>query len=144
MAETFFCVACILVEIVWSYRNQFIAVFEYQLIVGLINPNYNSNSRLVSFKSLFPSSSLSVSNFIVLLNQKKFIKIQNFSTEKTIPYLEFEPSSSGLAVGSLNHCIIGSSFVKFVTTQGLLLIKTYLNSLNLYITHESRQCYRSL
>jgi hypothetical protein len=56
MAETFFCVACFLVEKVWSYRHQFTAVFEYQLIVGLINPNYNSNSRLVFFESVFPSN----------------------------------------------------------------------------------------
>jgi Na+/melibiose symporter-like transporter len=52
-------------------RSAYSCFIEYQLIVGLINPNYNSNSRLVSFKSVFPSSGLWVSNFIVLLNQKK-------------------------------------------------------------------------
>jgi hypothetical protein len=35
-------------------------------------------------------------------------KIQKFSTEKTIPYPGFEPRTSELAVGSLNHCTIGS------------------------------------
>jgi hypothetical protein len=29
------------------------------------------------------------------------------STEKTIPYPGFKPRTSGLAVGSLNHCTIG-------------------------------------
>jgi hypothetical protein len=33
---------------------------------------------------------------------------QKFSKEKTIPYPGFEPKTSGLAVGSLNHCTIGS------------------------------------
>jgi hypothetical protein len=44
---------------------------------------------------------------IVLLNQKKDRKIQKISKEKTIPYPGFEPRTSGLAVGSLNHCTIG-------------------------------------
>jgi hypothetical protein len=53
MAEFFFCVACILVEKA-EVTGKFIVFFEYQLIVGLINPNYNSNSILVSFESTFP------------------------------------------------------------------------------------------
>jgi hypothetical protein len=94
MAVTFVCVACILVEVVWSYRLLFIAVFWVSTI-GL---------RPIYFESIFPSNGLLVSNFIVHLNQKKVRKIKNFSMEKTIPYPEFEPRTSQLVVGSLNHC----------------------------------------
>jgi hypothetical protein len=58
-----------------------IVVFEYQLIVGPVNPNFNS--RLVLNPS-FPPMVLWVSNYIVLQNQKKARRIQT-STEK--PYL---------------------------------------------------------
>jgi hypothetical protein len=81
MAKTFFCVACILVEVVWSYRNLFIAVFEYQLAVGLINPNYNSNSRLVPFESVFPPMAYECRTS----SSFKTRKIKKISTEK--PYL---------------------------------------------------------
>jgi hypothetical protein len=43
-----------------------------------------------------------------LLNQKKVRKIQNYATEKTIPYPGLEPRTSCLAVGSFNHYTIGS------------------------------------
>jgi hypothetical protein len=66
--------------------------FEYQLIVGLINPNYNSTSRLVLNPS-FPSNGIWVSNSIVLLNQKK-------RKYHTLPGIW----TSQLAVSSDNHC----------------------------------------
>jgi hypothetical protein len=103
MAETFFCVACIFWLRYSEVTDFCLLFFEYQLIVGLINPNYNSNSRLLSFESVFPSNDLWVSNFIVLLNQKKVRKIQKISVEKTISYPKFELTTSGLAVGSLNY-----------------------------------------
>jgi hypothetical protein len=59
-----------------------------------------------------------VSKFIVLLNQKKVRKIQKISTEKTIPYPGFEHRISGLAVDSLNHCIIGSVKYTFRGKKG--------------------------
>jgi hypothetical protein len=44
---------------------------------------------------------------------EKVRKIQKFSLNgKTIPYPRFEPRTSGLAVGSLNHCTIGSVFIR--------------------------------
>jgi hypothetical protein len=49
-----------LVKIVWSYQNySYSCFFKYQLIVGIINPSYNSNSRLVLNPS-FPAIALSV------------------------------------------------------------------------------------
>jgi hypothetical protein len=60
MAKTFFCVVCILVEVVWSYRLCLYLFFEYQLIVGLIYLNFNNNTRLVSFESVFPNNTLPV------------------------------------------------------------------------------------
>jgi hypothetical protein len=102
---------CIFVEVVWRYRLLSYIIFKFQLIVGLINPNYISNSRLVSFESaLIPPNGLWVSNFIVILNQKKVRKIRNFSTEKTLPYPGFEPRTR-LAVGTLHHCTIGLVFI---------------------------------
>jgi hypothetical protein len=58
-----------------------------------------------------------VSNFIVLQNQKKVRKIRNFSSEKTINYPEFEPRTSGLAVGSLNTAPLGWFCYKYLLTS---------------------------
>jgi hypothetical protein len=108
MAETFY-LCCMYFG--WGSLNLPTAVysyfFEYQLIVDLINPNYNSNFRLVSFESVFPSNGLWVSNFIVLLNQKKVRKIRIFSTEKTM-MTGIWTQNFGLAFGSLDHCTIES------------------------------------
>jgi hypothetical protein len=40
-----------------------------------------------------------------------------FFTEKTISYPRFEPRTSGLAVGSINHCTIGSVVQMHHTTN---------------------------
>jgi hypothetical protein len=85
--------------------TKLIVVFEYQLIVGPVNPNYNSKSRLVLNQSFPPISSL----MRVKLNRppkpEESQKDSNFNG-KTIPHLGFEPGTSGLAVGSHNHCTI--------------------------------------
>jgi hypothetical protein len=77
-----FCIYLVF-KTVCSYRLIIIVVFWVSTDVGLINPNYNSNSRLVLNPS-FPSNGLWVWNGIVLLNQKKVRKIQ---TSKEKPYL---------------------------------------------------------
>jgi hypothetical protein len=51
-------------------------------------------------------------------------KNQKFSTDKTIPCPGFEPRTSGLAVGSLNHCTIGSVILNI-----LISIKYHLKLL---------------
>jgi hypothetical protein len=55
-------------------------LLKYQLIVGLVSPYTNSNSRLV--ESVVLTNILWVSNWIVLINQEKAKKIKT-STEKS-------------------------------------------------------------
>jgi hypothetical protein len=91
MAVTFFCVACILVEVVWSYRLLFIA--EYQLASDLFISNLSVPPMAYECRT-----------------SSKVRKIQKFSIEKTIPYPEFELRTSQLVVDNLNHCTIRSVY----------------------------------
>jgi hypothetical protein len=59
-------------------------------------------------------------------------KNSNFSTAKTIPYLE--PKTSGLAVGSLNHCTIGSTSV----CSRFLYFQCKINKISLQSNHLSQ------
>jgi hypothetical protein len=67
------------------------------MILGPVNPSYKSNSRLVLNPSFPP---------MVYEKPEESQKNSNFNG-KTIPYPGFEPGTSGLAVGSHNHCTIG-------------------------------------
>jgi hypothetical protein len=62
-------------------------------------------------------------------------KDSNFNG-KTIPYPEFEPGTSGLAVGSNNHCTIWVGMRgEFYISNDILLfsVQTKLASLEIYV-----------
>jgi hypothetical protein len=92
-----------------------IVVFEYQLIVGPVNSNFNSNSRLVLNP---PFSPMACECQTRAPKPEKSQKIQSSG---------FEPGTSGLTVGGYNHCTIGSV---------VLIQVTYFNSKNLiFLSH---------
>jgi hypothetical protein len=86
------------------------SIFEYQLIVGIVNYNYTSYSGVVFETSFLPMAYeyQAISSFYTRKSKKK-IKLQR----KTIPYPEFEPGTYRIAFGNLNHCTIGLVFRKF-------------------------------
>jgi hypothetical protein len=103
MAETFFCVACILVEVVWSYQLLFTAVF--------LSINYLSASLALTI-TVTPDMYLSNPYFPSMAYEsrihrparpEKSQKIQKISKGKS---QGLEPRTSGLAVGILSHCTI--------------------------------------
>jgi hypothetical protein len=65
-----------------------------QPIIGLINPNYNINSRLMFESVLFSPMSIELKR-----PHKPGIQKNSIFNGKTIPYPSFEPRTSEIAVG---------------------------------------------
>jgi hypothetical protein len=85
--------------------------------------NYNSNSRIV-FESVSPSNGFMSIELNRPPKPEDSQKNSNFNG-KTIPYSGFEPGTSGLAVGSHNHCTIGS-------VNGFIYITYYIYDLRVF------------